>query len=194
GSESLLAKSATVADAGGDLGAAMSGEQGETTGQNTSGQSFAKLLASSETHARIREPSASSTTPVIEAIARAVESLAPAGRGFVVQSGVAPMVGNPQWSQAVGDRVLWLAAQNITSAELRLDPPELAPMQVRVSVHQDQVQVTFASPHAGVREALDQGAARLREMFNEQGLNLNVEVSDQSLSRRGDGEGSSKGR
>lgn len=196
GSESLLAKSATVAvaDAGGDLGAAMSGEQGETTGQNAAGQNFAKLLASSETHPQIREPSASPATPAMEAIARAVESLAPAGRGFVVQSGVAPTVGNPQWSQAVGDRVLWLAAQNLTSAELRLDPPELGPMQVRVSVHQDQVQVTFTSPHSGVREALDQGAARLREMFNEQGLNLNVEVSDQSLSRRGDGEGSSKGR
>lgn len=196
GSESLLAKSAVVAvtDSGGNPGAAMSGEQGEATGQNTAGQSFAKLLASSEANVMSRESTASQATPAIEAIARAVESLAPAGRGFVVQSGVAPTVGNPQWSQAVGDRVLWLAAQNITSAELRLDPPELGPMRVRVSVHHDQVQVTFTSPHTGVREALDQGAARLREMFNEQGLNLNVEVSDQSLSRRGDEEGSSKGR
>lgn len=196
GSESLLAKSATVAatDSGGDLGAAMSSEQGESMDQGAPKEHFAKLLASTETRTLSREPSTSQAAPAIEAMARAVESLPPAGRGFVVQSGVAPTVGTPQWSQAVGDRVLWLAAQNITSAELRLDPPELGPMQVRVSVHQDQVQVTFTSPHAGVREALDQGAARLREMFNDQGLNLNVEVSDQSLSRRQHEEGSSKGR
>src|SRR5690606_8466661 len=108
--------------------------------------------------------------------------------------GVAPQLGQPQWSQAVGERVLWLAAQNISTAELRLDPPELGPMQVRVTVHQDQVQVNFTSPHAGVREALDQGAARLREMFNEQGLNLHLDVSDQSLARRDDGEKASGGR
>jgi flagellar hook-length control protein FliK len=84
----------------------------------------------------------------------------------------------------VGDKVLWLAAQNVSSAEIRLDPPELGPMQVKVSVNQEQVNVTFTSPHAGVREALDQQLNRLREMFSEQGLNLNVDVSDRSFAER----------
>lgn len=124
-----------------------------------------------------------SPTAGLEAITRTVEPLAPAARSFVAQTGVAAQVGQPQWSQAVGERVLWLAAQNLSVAELRLDPPELGPMQVRVTVQQDQVQVNFTSAHASVRDALDQGAARLREMFSEQGLHLNVEVSDQSLAR-----------
>lgn len=127
---------------------------------------------------------------VISATAEAVTRLAeaaqsPAARAFVVQTGVPVTVGSPQWSQAVGDKVLWLAAQNVSAAEIRLDPPELGPMQVKVSVNQDQASVTFSSPHPAVREALDQQLNRLREMFTEQGLNLvNVDVSDKSFTKR----------
>ena len=58
-------------------------------------------------------------------------------------------------------------------------------MQVRVSIQHDQASVSFSSPHPMVREALDQSATRLREMFSEQGLNLtNMDVSDQSFARQ----------
>lgn len=121
----------------------------------------------------------------IETLTRLTEAQSPAARAFVVQTGVPVTVGSPQWSQAVGDKVLWLAAQNVSAAEIRLDPPELGPMQVKVSVNQDQASVTFISPHPAVREALDQQLNRLREMFSEQGLNLvNVDVSDKSFAQQ----------
>jgi len=121
----------------------------------------------------------------VETLTRLAEAQSPAARAFVVQTGVPVPVGTPQWSQAVGDKVLWLAAQNVSSAEIRLDPPELGPMQVKVSVNQDQASVTFTSPHPAVREALDQQLNRLREMFSEQGLNLvNVDVSDKSFAQQ----------
>ncbi len=121
----------------------------------------------------------------IESLTRLTEAQSPAARAFVVQTGVPVTVGSPQWSQAVGDKVLWLAAQNVSAAEIRLDPPDLGPMQVKVSLHQDQASVTFTSPHPVVREALDQQLNRLREMFSEQGLNLvNVDVSDKSFAQQ----------
>lgn len=121
----------------------------------------------------------------VESLTRLSEAQSPAARAFVVQTGVPVTVGSPQWSQAVGDKVLWLAAQNVSSAEIRLDPPELGPMQVKVSVNQDQASITFTSPHPAVREALDQQLSRLREMFSEQGLNLvNVDVSDKSFAQQ----------
>lgn len=121
----------------------------------------------------------------VEILTRLADTQSPAARAFVVQTGVPVTVGTPQWSQAVGDKVLWLAAQNVSSAEIRLDPPELGPMQVKVSVNQDQASVTFTSPHPAVREALDQQLNRLREMFSEQGLNLvNVDVSDKSFAQQ----------
>ena len=102
-----------------------------------------------------------------------------------MQTGVPVALGQPQWGQAVGERVLWLAAQNVSAAEIRLDPPELGPMQVRVSVNQEQVNVSFTSPHPAVREVLDQQLNRLREMFAEQGLNLgDVDVSDKSFAQQ----------
>ncbi len=58
------------------------------------------------------------------------------------------------WSEAVVDRVMVMSSQNLKSAEIQLDPAELGRLEVRISVNQDQSQVTFASPHAGVREAL----------------------------------------
>ena len=85
----------------------------------------------------------------------------------------------------MGEKVLWLAAQNVSSAEINLHPKDLGPMQVRVSVNQEQTTVSFTSHHAVVREVLDQNLNRLRDMFSEQGLNLvNVDVSDKSFSRR----------
>ncbi|GLS27696.1 flagellar hook-length control protein FliK [Marinibactrum halimedae] len=85
------------------------------------------------------------------------------------------------WGDAVGEKVLWMASQNISEAELQLDPPELGPLQVKVVVSQDQAQVVFNSQFGTVRDALDQSAARLREMFAQEGLNLvDVDVSDQS--------------
>ncbi|MDZ4263118.1 MAG: flagellar hook-length control protein FliK, partial [Pseudomonadota bacterium] len=122
---------------------------------------------------------------VLEALARPLEAQSPAARAFVVQTGVPVTVGTPQWSQAVGDRVLWLAAQNVSAAEIRLDPPELGPMQVKVSITNDQASVTFTSHNPMVRDALDQQLNRLREMFSEQGLNLvNVDVSDKSFAQQ----------
>lgn len=94
------------------------------------------------------------------------------------------------WSEAVVDRVMWLSSQNLKSAEIQLDPAELGRLEVRISVNQDQTQVSFASPNAQVREALDGQMHRLRELFSQQGMNqLDVSVSDQSLSRGWQGQG-----
>lgn len=96
------------------------------------------------------------------------------------------------WSEAVVDRVMWLSSHNLKSAEIQLDPADLGRLEVRVNLSQDQAQVTFASPNAGVREALEGQMHRLRELFAQQGMNLaDANVSDQSLNRgwQGQGEG-----
>jgi len=86
-----------------------------------------------------------------------------------------------QWGQAVAERVMWMSSQGIQEAEIYLDPPELGPLQVKVSVANEQAHVSFVVQHGSVREALDQNAMRLREMFEAEGINLaDVDVSDQS--------------
>lgn len=103
--------------------------------------------------------------------------------------------GQPQWQTAVAERVAIMATQRITSAEIQLDPPELGQLQVRVTLNQEQASVSFASQHAVVREALDQTAQKLRDMFDAEGLNLvDVDVSDQSFQQQNEGGNGSSGQ
>ncbi|ARN75417.1 flagellar hook-length control protein FliK [Oceanicoccus sagamiensis] len=102
-----------------------------------------------------------------------------------LQTAVAVPVGKPGWSEGVMQRVMWMSAQNISKAEIALDPPELGPMNVKISTSGDQTSVVFTSNHGAVRDALDQGLPRLREMMENQGVNLSdVDVSDQSASQQ----------
>lgn len=98
-----------------------------------------------------------------------------------VQLPVSITFGQSGWANMVAERSAMMAAQSIQFAELQLDPPELGPLMVKVSVNQDQATVSFIAPNAQVKDALDQSLVRLKEMLEEQGLDLvNVDVSDQS--------------
>ena len=89
---------------------------------------------------------------------------------------------SPDWGQAVAQRVLWMANAGVQSAQLQLHPRELGPVDVRISMVNDQTQVQFSSQYSVVREALESSLPRLREMFEGNNLPvLDVNVSDQNL-------------
>lgn len=97
-------------------------------------------------------------------------------------------VDRPQWGESVGSRVVWLVNQNQQSAELRLNPPHLGPLEVRITVHQDQASVSFTAQHAMTRDALESAVPRLRDMLGEQGLSLvNVDISQHSFAEHREG-------
>ncbi|MES9830738.1 MAG: flagellar hook-length control protein FliK [Candidatus Thiodiazotropha sp. DIVDIV] len=86
-------------------------------------------------------------------------------------------VGQPGWDQAVGERIQWMVNQNVQQAEIKLTPPNLGPLEIKISIHNDQTNVTFIAAQAPTREALESSIPRLREMFGEINLNLaNVDV------------------
>jgi len=89
---------------------------------------------------------------------------------------------NPAWGQDAGQRIYWMVKQNVQQAELQLNPKHLGPMEVKISVGQDQqVNVSIITQQGAVKEALDTAMPRLREMLDNQGLNLgNVNVSDET--------------
>ncbi len=90
---------------------------------------------------------------------------------------------SPNWSRVVSSRVVWMAQQGTQQAELRLNPPTLGPVDVRLSVQNDQTTVSFIANNATTREALEQALPRLRESFQENGLQLaHADVGEQSSS------------
>ncbi len=95
--------------------------------------------------------------------------------------GAAIAMQQPGWTQDVTDKVMWMSAQNLKSAEIKLDPAELGRLDIKIDMTQEHTQVSFSSAHAGVRESLESQMHRLRELFAQQGLhNVDVDVSDQS--------------
>jgi flagellar hook-length control protein FliK len=91
-----------------------------------------------------------------------------------------------------------MVGQNLRQADLQLSPADLGPLEVRVVVTHDQANVSFTSNHAHVREALEAAIPRLREMLEQQGLNLaNADVSQHSFAEqraaRDDSNGSGSG-
>ena len=92
----------------------------------------------------------------------------------------------PQWNQQIGDRINWMISRGLRQAEIRLNPPELGMLEVRVQVSGDQANVQFVTAHAEVKDALDNAMSRLREMLANEGLNLaNVNVSQQGKGENG---------
>ncbi|TFH73344.1 hypothetical protein E3V39_09000 [Gammaproteobacteria bacterium LSUCC0112] len=110
-------------------------------------------------------------------------------------SGLDVTFGQPGWVERVGRQMLLQSAQGNSSAQIQLDPPELGSLTIRIQLVEQTATVNFVSPHAMVRDALEQQAQRLQEMFNEQGMNLrDVSVSDQSTNARQQSDHQSGGR
>ena len=89
-----------------------------------------------------------------------------------------------QWASELEARVQWLAGRNLGAAEIRLDPPELGPLQVQVQAHRDGASVHFTTHSAAVRDLVEQSLPRLREMLESGGMSLvDVNVAQQQGGR-----------
>jgi len=90
-------------------------------------------------------------------------------------------VTNNAWADEFSQKITWVATQHGQSAELHLNPPQLGPLDVLIKVNGDQATALFTSPHAVVRDAIEQALPKLREMLADNGIMLgNATVSDQS--------------
>jgi len=81
-------------------------------------------------------------------------------------------VGTDQWENQVGQKIVYMVGSEEQTANLTLNPPDLGPMQVVLSITNDQASVTFSSNQLEVRQALENALPRLREMMSESGIAL----------------------
>ncbi|MGF1682692.1 flagellar hook-length control protein FliK [Photobacterium minamisatsumaniensis] len=92
-----------------------------------------------------------------------------------------------QWGQqlvsVLKDRVQMHLNQDVQHARIRLDPPHLGALELSVKVENNKVQIHIAAIDPALREAVQQGAERLRaELEGKQlaGATVDVDVSEQS--------------
>ncbi len=81
-------------------------------------------------------------------------------------------VGASDWDKGLGDKLVWMAGQRHQVAQLHLNPPDLGPLKITLTLNNDQASAQFFSAHAVVREAVESAMPRLREMLAESGIFL----------------------
>ncbi|MDR1311447.1 MAG: flagellar hook-length control protein FliK [Burkholderiaceae bacterium] len=89
-----------------------------------------------------------------------------------ITSRVMQAPGTPDWGHEIGQRVLWMVNNAQNSVSLALNPPELGPLRVVVSVSNNEASAHFTSASPEVRHALEGSLPRLREMLEEAGVQL----------------------
>jgi len=94
-------------------------------------------------------------------------------------------LGQNNWGRVLGHQLNWLVNNRMQEAEIRVNPPELGPLAIRMSLHQNQTNIAFFCHEAAVREAIENALPRLREMLDSQGISLNqAQVFDQPSARQ----------
>jgi flagellar hook-length control protein FliK len=95
---------------------------------------------------------------------------------------VRPAVGQSGWNEAVNQKVVWMVGAQEQTATLTLNPPDMGPLQVVVSVNNDHADTTFVTDNPEVRKALQDGLADLRSQLDQAGVTLgqaNVSTNQQ---------------
>jgi flagellar hook-length control protein FliK len=102
---------------------------------------------------------------------------------------------SPKFTEQIAQRINIMNGEQLQTARIQLDPPELGSLEIKLKVQQDQVSVSFTSGNQVVRDALESQAPRLKEMLEQQGVELtDVNVSDQQQATGGEqADGSANG-
>ncbi|PHS27211.1 MAG: hypothetical protein COA83_01435 [Methylophaga sp.] len=95
---------------------------------------------------------------------------------------VQPAIQSSAWNQVMSSRVVWMAREGIQQASLTLNPANLGTVEVKLNMHNDQVNVLFIAQNSATRDALEQALPKLRESFEENGMQLaDADVAEQEF-------------
>jgi flagellar hook-length control protein FliK len=98
---------------------------------------------------------------------------------------VAAGVDSPEFGQGLADRLSWMVDNNVSSAKLQVNPPQLGPIEVRIALQGDHAQVWLVSHSAVTRDALQSSSPHLREMLGAQGFGqVSVDISQRNFQDR----------
>lgn len=104
-------------------------------------------------------------------------------------------VRDQSWSSEFSQKIVWLATADKQSAQLTLNPPQMGPIEISLSVDKGSASASFVSANQEVRDAIETALPRLREMFASAGIQLGqTNVSSESFRQQAENHASSLGR
>jgi len=105
-------------------------------------------------------------------------SAAPAGATAQPAGQLPPHLQTPvdaqaaRWHDALASRIQWLVDHDVGEAQIKLNPPELGAIDVKVSMLDDKTFVQMTAQSAAARDELSHSLPRLRELLSAGGLDL----------------------
>jgi flagellar hook-length control protein FliK len=157
------------------IGDGSHGGAGDTAGQATQFLNTlnAMLSPANSPAPTLAAPQLASAHAAAEAQAQAGNAAANNAANAAPPGASIPLpVQHPQWGDALAARVVWQAGQSVQQAHLHLNPPELGPIEVKLSINDDKVNAQFVTHHIETRQAIQDAMPRLREMMSQSGMNL----------------------
>lgn len=148
-------------------------------------------------HAAPSADTAAQTSAVGHAPAHSVgasSAASGAGTGTSAAQSSALMPQHPQgsvdtmaerWHDALANRVQWLVDHDVSEARIKLNPPELGAVDVKISLHDDKTFVQLTAHASSARDELTQSLPRLRELLSMNGLELGGATVDGGRDERG---------
>lgn len=88
-------------------------------------------------------------------------------------------------NEQVAEKVQMMMSKNLKNLDIRLDPPELGQMKIRMTMNNDVANVHFTVTNQQARDVIEQTLPRLREMLAQQGMQL----ADSSVQQQSTGQG-----
>lgn len=94
-----------------------------------------------------------------------------------------PATPDDGFDDSFGQRIVWMVEQRIGQAEMRVSPEGIGAIDVRLQLDGNRLTAQFSAAHADVRQALEAGMGRLRDLLGQHG----VELADAHVGREGSG-------
>ncbi|OED74471.1 flagellar hook-length control protein FliK [Vibrio splendidus ZS-139] len=88
-------------------------------------------------------------------------------------------------NEQVAEKIQMMMSKNLKNLDIRLDPPELGQMKIRMTMNNDVANVHFTVSSQQARDVIEQTLPRLREMLAQQGMQL----ADSSVQQQNTGQG-----
>ena len=115
-----------------------------------------------------------------------LESVANARQEAMIKENV--LFNKQELAANMQQQVSLMMARNLKSVDIRLDPPELGSMQVKLNLNGEQAAVSFVVSSQQAKDALEGSLPKLRELLEQQGMQLSDSDVKQEKGQTGDGQ------
>jgi flagellar hook-length control protein FliK len=90
-------------------------------------------------------------------------------------------IDTPDWGKAFNQQIIWLGQQGIKSAQIKINPEALGPLNIHLTMNQKEASLHIVSISAEVCELIGHAMPELKERMQEQGLQLSeVNIESQA--------------